>query len=267
MSESHLPVIVLSGAGGGKPDFSDFAAGRGQRLICEVVSYPGWQRYIENGFSAETLIEDLTATIAQKVPHGPIRLIGLSIGGHLCYAAALRLQEYGREIGGFCAIDSFMTVSPAPSAGWKLRAMTEGLELIRKGRIRELARFARSKVWRAILRLVGARLADLLRRFTPSGQLPSLALLDPILEEELTMRLMIRELAPWLASIDRKPTVLMAPALLLRAPSTARDDAIWRRRCPQMKILEISGQHHNLFEPENIGSLRDAFAAGTRNWR
>lgn len=266
MGDPSFPVIVLSGAGGGRPDLSNFETGQGRRVICEFVSYPGWQRYVEQGFSAETLIDDLTVAIAKRVPRGPIRLIGLSIGGHLGYASALRLQAIGRDIAGFCAIDSFMTVTSAPSVGWRLRAITQGVGLIRKARMREFARFVRSKAWRALLRLGGARLPDLLLRFTSSGRLPGIALLDPILEEELTMRLMIRELAPWLASIDRNPMALMAPTLLLRVRSTACDDAKWRRRCPQMKILEISGQHHSLFEPENVGSLRQAFGNGTHNW-
>jgi hypothetical protein len=34
-----------------------------------------------------------------------------------------------------------------------------------------------------------------------------------------------------------------------------------------MEIFEIAGQHHTLFEPENIGSLREAFVTATRGWR
>jgi thioesterase domain-containing protein len=259
-----FPVIFLSGAGGGQPDFGDFIIGRAHLLKCEIISYPTWRRYIERGFSADTLIEELAREIMRRIPQGPIRLIGLSIGGHLGYAAALRLQAVGREIAGFCAIDTFMSVSVEPSVGWKGRAIMQSFHLLRKGHIWQLGRFARSKLWRALLRLAGSRLPDLLRGFPLSGRL---ALLDEVLEEELTMRLMIRELAPWLAAVDRPPVPLIAPALLLRVQATAQDDAQWRRRCPQMEILEVSGHHHNLFEPENIGSLREALANGTRNWR
>jgi thioesterase domain-containing protein len=263
MSDSFT-AIFLAGAGGGSPDLSNFTIGRGHALSYQVMAYPRWQRYLEKAFSADALVEDLAHEIAAKVPQGPIRLIGLSIGGHLGYAVALQLQTLGREIGGFCAIDTFMSVSSEPSAGWKRRAALQALQLVRKRRARELVRFARSRVWRALLRLAGGRLPDLLGG--PVGRLPAIALLDPLLEEELTMRLMARELAPWIAAIDRNPIPLIAPSILLRCQSTAPDDGAWRRRCPKIEIFEISGQHHNLFDAENIDSLREAFAAGTVNW-
>ena len=46
----------------------------------------------------------MSAEIDARIPYGPIRLVGLSMGGHFAYAAALRLQGMGREIAGFCAI-------------------------------------------------------------------------------------------------------------------------------------------------------------------
>ncbi len=106
----------------------------------EVVGYPGWKRYVTDGFSAEVLIADLAAQIATRVPQGSIRIVGLSIGGHFGYAAALHLQSMGREIAGFCAIDTFMFTTK-PSAGWKGRAFAQGLELLRGLRFGEFARF------------------------------------------------------------------------------------------------------------------------------
>jgi thioesterase domain-containing protein len=81
------------------------------------------------------------------------------------------------------------------------------------------------------------------------------------------MRLLVRETAPWIGSLDREPVALRAPAVLLRTRLTAGDDAAWRRRCPNIEIFEIAGQHHTLFEPENIGALREAFVAATPGWR
>jgi hypothetical protein len=173
----------------------------------------------------------------------------------------------GREIAGLCAIDSFMIASSGPSAGWKGRALEQGFELLRKRRIGEFARFLRSKFWRALVRLAGSRLPGLLQRFSSSGRLPSVSAFDPTFEEELSMRLLVREVAPWIGSLDREPVALKAPAILLRTLPTASDDAAWRRRCPNIEIFEISGQHHTLFEAENIGSLREAFVNATRDWR
>jgi thioesterase domain-containing protein len=267
MTDPSFPIIVLSGAGGGAPDLAALIGIPKDTNRFETISYPGWQRYVADGFSAESFISELIAQIAARVPRGPIYIVGLSIGGHFGYAAAFRLQASGREIAGLCAIDTFMIASSKPSAGWKGRALAQGWELIRKRRFAEFTLFLRSKFWRTLLRLIGNRLPGLLLRSSSSNRLRAFPLLDPILEEELSMRLLIRDVAPWIVSLDREPIALEAPATLLRTRFTASDDAAWRRRCPRIEIVEISGQHQTLFEPENIGSLREAFITATRFWR
>ena len=267
MTDSSPPVIFLSGAGGGAPDLEVFRDGVDDTTRFEVIGYPGWRRYVADGFSAEVLIADLAAQIVTKVPRGPIRIVGLSIGGHFGYAIGLHLQAMGREIAGLCAIDSFMIVSSAPSAGWKGRALEQGFELLRERRIGEFVRFLRSKFWRALVRLAGGRLPGLMQKFSSSSRLPSASAFDPVFEEELSMRLLVRETAPWIGSLDREPVTLRASTILLRTGLTASDDEAWKRRCPNIAIFEIPGQHHTLFEPDNAGSLRKAFITATRSWR
>jgi thioesterase domain-containing protein len=260
------PVFYLPGASGGSPDVGVLRTVLGDFTRVETVSYPGWKRYVADDFSPERLVVELVDQIASKAPEGPIRLVGLSLGGHFGYAAALQLQAMGREVEGFCAIDSFMVESAAPSAGWKGRALARGWELLRQRRFAEFMAFMRSKFWRSLMRLSRGRLPDLMRKFSSSGQLPAALAVDTMFEEELSLRLLIREVAPWVASLDREPKPLTAPAILLRTQLTARDDEAWHRRCPNIEICEVPGHHHSLLEPENIGSLRDAYLTATREW-
>ena len=266
MKDTSSPVIFLSGAGGGAPDFDAFRDSFNDKTRFEVIGYPGWRSYVGDQFSAEGLIADLAAQIVTTVQDGPIHIIGLSIGGHFGYAIGLHLQAMGREIAGLCAIDSFMFVSSKPSPGWKGRAFAQGLELLRGRRFDEFARFLRSKFWRALARLAGSRLAGMLRGLSSFDRPPSLSAVDPVFEEELSMRLLIEATAPWIASLDREPVALKAPTILLRTNLTAGDDAAWRSRCPNIKIFEIPGHHHNLFEPENAEPLREAFVTATSDW-
>src|SRR5689334_8657265 len=108
MKPLSSPIIFLPGAGGGAPDLQVFRDGSDDATRLEVVSYPSWRRYVAGGISAEDLIAEFAAQIVAKVPHGPIRIIGLSIGGHFGYALGLRFRAMGRDFAGFCAIDSFM---------------------------------------------------------------------------------------------------------------------------------------------------------------
>jgi thioesterase domain-containing protein len=257
MTDPSFPVIVLSGAGGGTPAM--FRAGPPDTTHFETISYPGWSRYIVDGFSADVLIADLAAEIAARVPRGPIRIVGVSIGGHFGYAAALRLQASGRDIGGFCAIDSFMISSAGVSPGWKGRALSA---LLRRRRVEDGSLF-----WRAVFRMGDNRLTGLFRVIAPSGRLPWFLSLDPMFEHELSMRLLLRHTAPWVASLDCEPVALVAATVLLRTHLTASDDGAWRCRCPGIKIIEIRGDHSSIFEPENISSLYDSFISATQHWR
>jgi thioesterase domain-containing protein len=249
------------------PDIAALTTNQGIPIDLEPISYPGWPHYARRDFSADVLIDELVERIVVRVPIGPIRIIGMSIGGHFGYAAALRLQSKGRDISGFCAIDSFMISSAEPSAGWQTRAVAQVFDLIRKRRVLELMQFARSRFWRALFRLAGNRMPGLLRAATHNGRLPAFSTIDPLFEPELNMRLLIRATAPWIASLDRDPIPLLSPAVLLRTRLTAGDDTAWRSRCPNIEIREIEGGHQTLFNPENVASLRAAFAMATRNWR
>ncbi len=252
------PVIFLPPAGGGTPDLEIFRSGLEPAARFEVVGYPGWQRYQQEDFSAEALISDLTKQIANRVPAGPIRILGYSLGGHFAYAAAIRLQAMGREIGGIWAIDSFMVESAAPSEGWVGRAIKQAVELIRKGRLSDFRHFLRTRFWRAVVRFSTSR------KSTKSMPPPSS---DPVLQYEFSMRLLLKEVAPWLASVDRNPVALHAPAALLRTSHTAGDDAAWRRRCPNIAIVEVRGHHHNLLDAEHSSSIRDGIMESRRIWQ
>jgi thioesterase domain-containing protein len=267
VTERSASIIILPGANNKAPDISLFAANPDAFTSFHKINYPGWRRYVAEGFSPEALIVELGEQILRTVPHGPIRIVGISIGGHFGYAVALYLQSIGREIAALCALDTFMITSSAPSAGWRRQALTRALMLLRERRVAELIRFTRSRFWRALLRLAGAGVSSVLRRFGSPGRLSSASTGDSLFEEELSMRLLIRATAPWIASLDVNPVALNAPMTLVRTPLNAGDDAAWRRRCPNIAIHEVSGRHDTLFEPQNIDSLREAFTSATREWR
>jgi thioesterase domain-containing protein len=263
--EAANPVVFLPGAGGEILNLAAFSVPQFGTTHFQTIRYPGWERYEDPGFSAETLIEELAVQIDTKVPSGPIHIVGLSIGGHFGYATALRLQKMGREIGALCAVDSSMITSAGPSIGWKRRALAEVLEMLRKGRGKELMRFMKSKFWRALIRFSGGRTRSLLGRLASNTR--SVAEPNPVLESELSMRLLVRLCVPWLLSLDRDPTVLSVPVALLRTQRASGDDAAWRRRCPNVRCFEIYGGHGTLFHPENIDAFRVAFIQATSGWR
>ena len=232
-----------------------------------VVCYPGWTRYVSADFSAEALIRELASDIVSRAPSGPIGLVGVSLGGHLAYAVALRLQAMGRKVAGLCAINSFMVTTAAATPGWGRRHFARALGYLRHGSFERLSAFASTLFWRALVRLAGGRAPTLLRQFKDSGWLRAALARNPTFELELSMRLLLRDVAPWLASLDCDPTPLLAPSAFLRTGHIADNDPKWRRRCPNVEIVEIPGDHESLFDPDNIEGLRAAFLSATQNWR
>lgn len=260
-------LFLLPGAGNNPPDPALFRTGSAGAARVEIIRYPGWRRYVENGYSAEMLVRDLAEEMATRAGGDPIRIVGMSIGGHLGYAAARTLEGTGRRVEGFCAIDAFMVSSAARRPGWAKRTFSSGADLLRKRQTRDFVQYVRSLFWRSVFRLAGARLAGLCRPLASRPALSSLLFAGHVCEEELSMRLLLRVVNPWVATLDVAPPSLNAPAILLRTRNTTLHDGVWQKRCPFIQIFEILGDHNTIFEPENVGSFRQLFLTATSNWR
>jgi thioesterase domain-containing protein len=260
MKPNETPVIFLPGAGGGPLTPGLFKKNPTDRI--ETIAYPGWRHYVADGFSGATLVAELAEKVTAHAGEHPIRILGNSIGGHFGYAVAIHLQNAGREIEGFCAIDARLT-SPEPSRGWKRRALSEAAHLLRERRIGEFAVFVRSRFWRACLRLA----PEMFGKVAGFGQKPTVAGIDPIFEKELDMRLLLRETSSYLGTLDVNPVKLRAPAILLRTRDSADYDSVWHRRCPNLKVFDIPGDHHSIFEAENLDEFHRVYFAATSEWR
>ena len=54
-------TIIFSGAGGGTIHPAFFCSGPEQEARFRTIGYPGWPRYVESGFTARKLVEELAA--------------------------------------------------------------------------------------------------------------------------------------------------------------------------------------------------------------
>ncbi|MDT2021269.1 thioesterase domain-containing protein [Methylocella sp. CPCC 101449] len=263
MNAVRPPIIVLPGASGHAPDGALFSADAADRDRVVALRYPPWQNHVDAGLSGEALVETLTAEILRRAPQMPVVLVGVSIGGHFAHATALRLESLGHGVAGLCIIDAG-TITAARSAQWKARLTSHALDLLRRGRPGALALHARHLAWRGLFRLAGDGLPALARGH--AAPLHRIGMIDPTFAEELSMRLRIRMAATWMGSLDDHPAVLRAPTVLLRTRVTTSADSLWRRRCPDLRIIDIPGNHETLFEPKNAAALRTAFLAASVNW-
>ena len=263
MNAVHLPLVVLPGARGHAPNCTPFCAAPSDLDRVITLRYPSWRTQIEGGLTGEALAEVLVAEIMDRVPKEPIVLLGVSVGGHFAYAAALRLESLGHPVAGLCIIDSG-AITAARSAGWKARLASHAADLLRRGRPGALALHARRLAWRGLFRFAGDDLPGFARRHIAA--LERSGRIDPAFAEELGMRLLIRVTAAWMPSLDGHAPRLVAPAALLRTVASAANDALWRKRCPGLRIIDLPGNHETLFEAENAPALHAAFLAATAEW-
>jgi len=203
-----------------------------------MVSFPGWRRYVSREFSAEGVLADIVALIDAKVSKDRIWLAGLSLGAHFGYAAAVRLQQKGRDIAGFCAIDGLMNGYPVRQA----------FQLLRERQFRHLWELSRAKARHSVIRLRGHRHSG-----SQHTQLSSLVL-------------WLAAARTWTLSLDIDPIPLMAANALVRTRPGAADDEVWKRRCPGLRIFTVPGTHQTMFDPNNVTAFRQAFTAAMQSW-
>lgn len=263
MSAAQLPLVVLPGARGHAPDCTPFCATPSDLDRVVTLRYPAWRAQLDAGLTAQALVEALAAEIIDRAPQAPVVLLGVSIGGHFAYATALRLESLGHPVAGLCLIDSG-TITAARAAGWKTRLASHAADLLRRGRPGALALHARELAWRGLFRLAGDDLPTLARDY--AAVLERIGRIDPAFAEELGMRLLIRVTAAWMPSLDDQDSHLHAPAALLRTGASTANDALWRKRCPDLRIIDLPGNHETLFETENAAALHAAFLAATAEW-
>jgi len=77
--------------------------------------------------SIEVMANDYVRRIVTLQPHGPVHLLGWSVGGILAQAMAVRLHEIGREVGELVLLDAYPSecwrAEPEPDAIAALRAL------------------------------------------------------------------------------------------------------------------------------------------------
>ena len=265
MNVERIPIIVLPGAGGHAPgQRALLRRSRGPRDRFIILRYPNWKTYVDADLTAEALVERLAAEITHRVPRGSVILLGHSIGGHFAYATALRLESLGHSVAGVCIVDAGTRSRPRDRRAGRRALSSHAADLLRRGHLGALARLPRQLAWRGLFRLAGDRLPALARSYaTPLHWVEAI---DPAFADELSMRLLIRITATSMRGLDEHPADLRAPAVLLRTPVTAANDSVWRRRCPDVQIFDVPGNHETLFEVENVAALRAAFLAATAGW-
>jgi thioesterase domain-containing protein len=238
---SALPFFCVHGAGGNVLNFRDIA----RRLGTDQTFY-GLQAQGVDGSAALTTIEEMAALYLPEVlraqPKGPFLLGGYSGGGVVAYEMAQRLHRSGHEVGLLVLLDTFCAgLKPLPTS------MKHHLNRFMQEGPKYLGRRAKAKLTRRV-----DEISNVLKiRFYMSQNQP------------LPFELRDLQLArAFLEAADRyAPEPYPGPVTLYRASEVsptfrhAGPKLGWDDLTPQMKVVEVPGDHDTLVYEPNVNVM------------
>ncbi|MDY7092837.1 MAG: amino acid adenylation domain-containing protein [Acidobacteriota bacterium] len=194
----------------------------------------------------EELAADYLRTLREHQPDGPYRLAGWSMGGVVAYEMARQLEAVGKEVEPLVLIDP--QLPPMPEVDEATLLGRFGLDL--------LASRPGAAVAPEALAGLDPRggLEGLLRRAHRRGLLPEDLALEDVRAAWEIFRRHHRLL------VDYRPEGYTGPATLLRAVGSpdARgpvDAAGWRRLLPELKVVDLEGDHYSLVLGPPVGEV------------
>jgi len=249
-------VFVLPGLGGeDDPDFEGFWQPMRSRFDLVKIRYFDWTELVETGCDIDALAAHVRRQIEGKIPAGPVRLAGYSIGGHLAYSTALAFQSEGRWVESVAVLDACVNVSGfTPSFCHRMRA-----------RLKRLASFdARAGIASVVAKCLvmdGSR--PVLRQLSRYRHLRLPFRFETFLHHKITMQLVRRIYPAWWSALLRQAPPLEAPTWLFRSEEHETgepEDLGWVEYCPNLKVIRVAGSHRGMLKPPVNGPLRAAFA-------
>ena len=113
---SARPVVfVLPGlAGDQDPVLEGFWGPTRSVFDLVPIAYLDWTDLIAARCDGEALARHVNQQIKSRVPQGPIRMAGYSIGGHLAYSTAAELEAQGFTVNSVVILDAPLHLDAAP---------------------------------------------------------------------------------------------------------------------------------------------------------
>lgn len=250
------PLFLLPGLNGDEPLLALFRADLTPQQRCVTLHYPEWRELVRAGYSLDDLAEGLARQIAAVAGPEPVRLAGYSFGGNVAAAVAMRLRERGLQVGFLGLIDAGARFRDDIPPGPALRAAIAGQGVMHQA-LRE----------RRVQDVLGMVLAETLSRPGLAPVLRALAWARYLPPLPVRMRFACRA---WLHSLLRAALLRQwharlslglvrdVPVTLFRSNQHEADEPVdlgWSEIFQDVKVVEVPGTHHTIFESGNRAVL------------
>jgi thioesterase domain-containing protein len=254
--EPRPPVVfVLPGLGGeDDPELERFWGPTRTALDLAPVTYLDWTDLIAANDDFTIIADHVRRQIESRIPEGPIRMTGYSIGGHLAYITALAFEKDGRPI------ESIMILDAPVEVGKHHTPLRQRL----LARLRKLFGFKPRAALASLLAklLMMERFRPLLHRLARYRQTPLPFRFHDFLHHTITMQLVLRIYPAWWRNVLSHAAPLDSPVSLFRSeehqPGEA-EDLGWSKYCRNLTVVNTAGSHRGMLHPSVNGPLREAF--------
>lgn len=255
-------LFLLPGIDGDEPLLAMFRQELRESFRFTTLGYPEWWETMRDGGSLDGFADSLADAIAAEQPTGALRLAGYSFGGIVAYAVALRLRARGRDIALLGLLDTDLEAARTatepgalaaawwharPPALWHGGLSDAACMLLARGLLRE-GRRALAARWLGHNRRIGLpeHLRFLLHRH-----------LRITLRRDISRR--------WLRALQAGAADI--PAVLFRSEehgAAQSPDLGWRSACRDVTVVQVSGDHHTMFQHPHRAALARHFAQAMR---
>jgi thioesterase domain-containing protein len=254
-SSARPIVFILPGLGGIEdPALEVFWGPTRSTLDLVPVTYLDWTDLVAAGCDGNVLANYVARQIESRMPQGPIRMAGYSIGGHLAFSTASGLQAQGRTASSVVILDAPLRLGAAyQSLRVKLR---ERLKSLNPFKFRDTLASVFAKV------LTRERSRPLLHRLSRYRHTPLPFHFERYLHHKITMQLVLRIHPHWWQTLLRESPSIEAPTYLFRSEDhdpAQGEDLGWAAHCLNLKVIAAVGTHSTMLAPPNSEPLRAAF--------
>lgn len=267
-SSTHGAGVMIPGIFGEELYLAAFRERIGATVRFTCIDLPGLDAPPELHTRIDQMAEVVVARLAE-VGDDPVHLAGISYGGIVAHAVALRLVESGRPPRSLILVDPLLkpskrdAIKRALARLWarpRSSADTTILEANRGSRrLRAIATLVAS-----LLLIIGAfRLVRrMVLRFGPD--------LGPGWTVQRTREYLAVTRSRAVRAWSPQPCHIPTTMLISQDFATQSSMEVWKRACPDLKCSSIAADHFTLFLPPHVAETERAFldgivsAAGTR---
>jgi len=248
-------VFFLPGLfGDDDPEIAKFCEPIRAELDFLPVTYFDWAGHAETHFAFAALTEHVLRQIEARMPAGPIRMAGYSLGGHLAFATALALEAKGRRVEALAILDA--PVDFASLKGSFRKRLRSRMDQVLRFNLRGGLAAVISKC------LIRERSRPILRYLLRYRNTRLPFHFETDLHRKLTMQLVRRLHDGWWQETLREATPLEAPWNLFRSQEHEADeceDLGWGPYCRNLRVIHVAGTHRGMLDPGISGPFRAAF--------